>query len=157
MAQLEKNPPAMRETWVWSLGWEDPPEEGKGYPLQSTGLENSMVYSPWGHKESDTTERLSQPMSHGWSWHNMTVSSSLSRGPWLCVTKGRGVNGRAAKPASHSGHTLARWLLSPTPSMLAWRPAASHPLKTLPLPSSPGSSLWFEFAHLPGTHLSGSY
>ena len=28
VAQLVKNPPAMRETWVWSLGWEDPLEEG---------------------------------------------------------------------------------------------------------------------------------
>ena len=28
----------------------------KGYPLQHSGLENSMD-SPWGHKESDTTER----------------------------------------------------------------------------------------------------
>ena len=31
------------------------PGEGKGYPLQYSGLENSMD-SPWGHKESDTTE-----------------------------------------------------------------------------------------------------
>ena len=29
MAQLVKNPPAMRETWVQSLGWEDPLENGK--------------------------------------------------------------------------------------------------------------------------------
>ena len=29
VAQLVKNPPAMRETWVWSLGWEDPLEKGK--------------------------------------------------------------------------------------------------------------------------------
>ena len=28
MAQLVKNLPAMRETWVRSLGWEDPREEG---------------------------------------------------------------------------------------------------------------------------------
>ena len=27
-AQLVKNPPVMRETWVRSLGWEDPLEEG---------------------------------------------------------------------------------------------------------------------------------
>ena len=27
MAQLVKNPPAMQETWVQSLGWEDPLEE----------------------------------------------------------------------------------------------------------------------------------
>ena len=29
MAQLGKNPPAMQETWVQSLGWEDPLEKGK--------------------------------------------------------------------------------------------------------------------------------
>ena len=28
MAQMVKNPPAMKETWVQSLGWEDPLEEG---------------------------------------------------------------------------------------------------------------------------------
>ena len=28
VAQMVKNPPAMRETWVGSLGWEDPLEEG---------------------------------------------------------------------------------------------------------------------------------
>ena len=42
MAQLVKNPPAMRETWFLSLGWEDSPGEGEGYPLQYSGLENSM-------------------------------------------------------------------------------------------------------------------
>ena len=29
MAQLVKNPPAVRETWVRSLGWEVPLEKGK--------------------------------------------------------------------------------------------------------------------------------
>ena len=29
VAQLVKNLPAMQETWVWSLGWEDPLEKGK--------------------------------------------------------------------------------------------------------------------------------
>jgi len=29
VAQLVKNPPSMRETWVQSLGWEDPREKGK--------------------------------------------------------------------------------------------------------------------------------
>ena len=27
MAQMVKNPPAMQETWVWSLGWQDPLEK----------------------------------------------------------------------------------------------------------------------------------
>ena len=35
----------------------------KGYPLQYSGLENSMDYSPWGRKESDTTEWLSLSLS----------------------------------------------------------------------------------------------
>ena len=34
MAQLVKNPPAMQETPIWFLGWEDP--MGIGYPLQSS-------------------------------------------------------------------------------------------------------------------------
>ena len=32
VVQLVKNPPAMQETWVWSLGWEDPLEKGKEIP-----------------------------------------------------------------------------------------------------------------------------
>ena len=36
------------------------PGEGKGYPFQYSGLEDSHgLYGPWGHKESDTTEQLS--------------------------------------------------------------------------------------------------
>ena len=42
VAQLVKNLPAIRETWILSLGWKDPPGEGKGYALQYSGLENSM-------------------------------------------------------------------------------------------------------------------
>ena len=38
MAQLVKNPPAMRESWVQSLGWEDP----LGKKWQST-----PVFLPW--------------------------------------------------------------------------------------------------------------
>ena len=34
-------------------------KEGKGYPLQFSGLESSRTFSPWGHKELDTTEQLS--------------------------------------------------------------------------------------------------
>ena len=51
----------MRETWVRSLVWEArSPGEGKGYPLQYSGLENSIeLYSPWGRKESDKMEQLS--------------------------------------------------------------------------------------------------
>ena len=42
VAQMVKNLPAVWEIWVRSLGWEDPQEEGKGYTLQYSGLENSI-------------------------------------------------------------------------------------------------------------------
>ena len=38
----KKNPPAMQETQVQSLGREDSPVEGNGYPLQYSSLENPM-------------------------------------------------------------------------------------------------------------------
>ena len=52
VAQLVKNPPAMRETCILALGWEDPLEKRKA-------THSHRAYSPWGHKESDTTECLS--------------------------------------------------------------------------------------------------
>jgi len=60
MAQLVKNPPALWETWVQSLDWEDPLEKRKA--THSSILSWRIpwtVYSPLGCKESDTTERLS--------------------------------------------------------------------------------------------------
>ena len=62
MAQLVKNPPATWETWVRSLGWEDPLEEGNGYPLQYSGLENSVDCIAHGRiAEWDTTEDFHFP------------------------------------------------------------------------------------------------
>ena len=61
VAQTVKRLSTMRETWIQSLGWEDPPE-------RETAIHSSTIawkipwteepgrYSPWGHKESDTTE-----------------------------------------------------------------------------------------------------
>ena len=70
VSQLVKNLPAMQETWVQSLSWEDSPREGKGYPLQYSGLENSFngLYNPQGRKEWDTTERLSLSLSSILAW-----------------------------------------------------------------------------------------
>ena len=43
MAQLVKNPPAMQETYLGTIpGLGRSPGEGNGYPLQYSGLENSM-------------------------------------------------------------------------------------------------------------------
>ena len=40
VAQMVKNLPAMQETWVQSLGWEDPLEEGRATHSSILGLEN---------------------------------------------------------------------------------------------------------------------
>ena len=59
MAQLVKNPSAVRETWVWSwvgkIPWR---REWLPTPVFWPG-EFHGLYSPWGRKESDTTGRLS--------------------------------------------------------------------------------------------------
>ena len=44
---MVKNSPAVWETWVRFLGWEDPLEKGTGYPLQYSGLEDSMDRGAW--------------------------------------------------------------------------------------------------------------
>ena len=80
------------------------PGEGKGYPLQFSGLENSMdcivqfssvaqwwptlwdpTESPWGRKESDTTERLSLFTSLCPAW----LSFCLLSGIWTSLTQAK--------------------------------------------------------------------
>ena len=58
MAQLVKNPLAGQETPVWFLSWEDPQLvlSWKVYPLQYSGLENSMDCIVYG----------SQRIGHDW-------------------------------------------------------------------------------------------
>ena len=59
IAQLVKDPPAMQETWVQSLGWEDLLERGKATHSSILAWRIPWTASPWGCKESDSTERLS--------------------------------------------------------------------------------------------------
>ena len=47
------------------------PGEGKGYPLQYSGL-----YSPWGHKELDTTECLSLSLLFMYLFINLSFMDS---------------------------------------------------------------------------------
>ena len=58
------------DPWVGSLGWEDSLEEGQQptsvfLPGESHGQRSLAGYSPWGHKESYTTElyRTDEPCS----------------------------------------------------------------------------------------------
>ena len=100
----EDNPPAMWETWVRSLGWEDPlpPWRRSWQPSLYSCLENPygqsclVGYRPWGHKGLDTTEQLSACtgthththththtgilFSHK-KWGNSTIYDNMN-GPW---------------------------------------------------------------------------
>ena len=64
MAQTVNNQAEMRETWVQSLGWENPLEEGMATHSSILAwripMDRSLAsYIPWGHKELDTTEQQS--------------------------------------------------------------------------------------------------
>ena len=74
MALLVKNPPAMWETRVQSLDWEDPRE--KGMATHSSILAWRI---PWGHKELDTdTERLSLNQKQEGSFLTPDISGYLA-------------------------------------------------------------------------------
>ena len=54
VVQVVKNPPAMLETWVQSLGWKDPLEKRKStHSSIQARSEFQGLYTPRGHKESD--------------------------------------------------------------------------------------------------------
>ena len=62
LAQLVKNLPAMRETWVQSLGWEDPLEKGKATHSSILAWRNSMDCIVHGVTKSQT--QLSEKLKH---------------------------------------------------------------------------------------------
>ena len=55
-AQMVKNPPAIQETWVRFLGWEDPVEKGKA-------AHSSILAWRIARLQGDTTEWLSLSLS----------------------------------------------------------------------------------------------
>ena len=67
VAQLVKNPSAVWETWVRSLGWENSLGKGKATPLQYSGLENSMTVQSMG----------SQRVGHDWVTFTFTSLSQV--------------------------------------------------------------------------------
>ena len=97
VAQLVRNPSAMWETWVWSLGWEDPwRRERLPSPVFWPG-EFHGLYNPWGCKELDMTEQLSLSLSRvgsflGWmndlmSWGNQRVRNKVLMECVLCASQ----------------------------------------------------------------------
>ena len=114
MAQRVKNLSAMQETWVRSLGGEDPLEKEITpvfLPGESRGQRSPVGCSPWGCKESDTTERLTLLLSlghlHGTSSAPLFPSTNTFRAP-ACTRHHDGadvMSGKAAKvPEKMSFH-----------------------------------------------------
>ena len=63
VAQMVKNLPVTQKTQVQSLGQEHPLEKGMATHCSILAwripwTEKPVGYSPWDHKESDTTEKL---------------------------------------------------------------------------------------------------
>ena len=56
MAQLVKNPPAMRETWLRSLGWEDTLEKGMATYFSILAWKIPWTVTVSGVAELGTTE-----------------------------------------------------------------------------------------------------
>ena len=80
MAKRLKCLPPMRETWVWSLGRED--------PLEKEMVNHSSILAwriPWTEKPGELQSMGSQRVGHNWV-------TSLSLSLWVCRHKGTGKN-----------------------------------------------------------------
>ena len=70
VAQMVKNLPAMRETWVRSLGWEDPLEEGMATQSSIRAWRIPMDRGAWGatvHGVAKSRTQLKHS-THTYSW-----------------------------------------------------------------------------------------
>ena len=90
----------MQETWVWSLGGEDPLEkEWQPTPVflpgEFYGQRSLVGYSPWGHKESDMAEWLTHTHTHTHTQRCSFLSQTKTSGvKHLKIRSGRCCEGR---------------------------------------------------------------
>ena len=86
MAQMVKRLPAMQETRVRFLGWEDPLEKEMATHSSTLAWKIPWMAEPgglqsWGHKQSDTTERLHFSFAEVNESHSLS-SVRLFGTPW---------------------------------------------------------------------------
>ena len=87
VVQRLKHLPAMRESRVRSLGWEDSPGEGNGNPLQYSCLENPMDRKDWWatvHGVAKSQTRLSD-FTHSLRKKKQRIGYQLRERPLLAV------------------------------------------------------------------------
>ena len=72
VAEMVKNPPAMRETWAWSLGWEDPLEKG------TATHSNILIWRiPWTEELSRQQSMGSQRVGQEWATSKKKKESQI--------------------------------------------------------------------------------
>ena len=89
VAQMVKNLLAMQETWVLSLGQENPLEKVMAtyssiLPGESHGQSSLVSYGPWGCKELDTPEQLTHTHTYG-VWRPGQSKQFQSGSPHTCL------------------------------------------------------------------------
>jgi len=134
---MVKNPSAMRDLGsLPRLGRS--PGEGNGYPLQCSGLENSMdCISPLSHKDSDTSERLSLSFQHTAvlitliRLYVISLSSVAQSRPTLCDPM----------DCSTPSFPVHHQLLALAQTHVHWVSDAIQPSHSLSSPSPPAFSL----------------
>ena len=151
VAQLIKNPPAMPETWVLSLGWEDPLQKRKGYPLQYSGLENCMDCIVHGVANSRTRQSefhftsLPSPFFSSSTSHLLSGEGNGTPLQYSCLGKSHGLGSLVGcspqGPTNRTGlsdftftfhfHALEKEMATHS-SVLAWRIPGTAELGGLP-------------------------
>ena len=140
VAQLAKNPFTMPETWIQSLGWEDPLEKvTNGYPLQYCGLKNSMDCRVHGVAKS-------QIWLSNFHFHSLQGRSKAavpnSFGTWDQFHGRQSSMGLCGRMQVMGSSCKYRWssTYSPAAHLLLWGPVPNRPQTNVgPWPGGLGS------------------
>ena len=124
MAQRVKNLPAMQDTWVRSLGWEDPLDKGVA---THSGILSWRI--PWAEEPDGLQSMGSQRVGH--NWVTSVQFSSVQSCPTLCNPR----------DCSTPGFPVHYQLLEFTQTHAHWVGDTIQPSHPLPAPSPPAFSL----------------
>ena len=115
VAQMVKSLPAMRETWVWSLGWEDPLEK------EMATCSSTLAWKiPWTEEPGGLQSTGSQRIGRDWSYFTFMLIIGLPRRHY-------GKEAPASAGDVRDARSIPRWGRSPGggmathSSILAWR------------------------------------
>ena len=135
MAQKVKNPPGVQETWVWSLGWEDPPE--KGMVTHSSILAWRIPWTegsgPWWGSQSMGSQRV----GHDWVTQRNNRQDTQTTDCWEDHVKSQQGERPREKPnlgtpwpwttsLQNCGKINVSGLSHPACAILLWRPSKAR-------------------------------